>query len=68
MHVYNDLVGESHFHTIDVTNVVSNGVIGGSPIPWVHDYSIVVTFGRPSFDFLIGVPSISCSVTIGFAN
>jgi hypothetical protein len=47
---------------------VSNGVVGGSHIFWVHDSSIVVTFGGPSFDVLIGVPYSRCSVTIGFAN
>ncbi len=65
LQVYNDLVGEAHFHIVGVTNVMSNGVVRNSPIPWVHDFSIVVTFGGPPFDILIGVPSSSCSVTIG---
>ncbi len=68
LQVYNDLVGEVHFHIVGVTNVVSNDVVGGSPIPWVHDSSIVVTFGGPPFDILIGVPYFNYNVIIGFAD
>jgi len=42
---------------------VFNGVPRGSPIPWVHDASIVVTYGGPPFDILIGVPFSRCNVT-----
>jgi len=65
LQVYNDLVGETHFHIVGVTNVVSYGAVGGSPIPWVHDSSIVATLGRPPFDILIGVPSLNYSVIVG---
>jgi hypothetical protein len=68
LQVYNDLVGEMHFHIIGVTNVVSNGAVGGSLIPWVHDSLIVATFGKPPFDILIGVPLFSYNVIVGFAH
>jgi hypothetical protein len=76
LQVYNDFVEEVHFDTIGVTNVVSIGGIGvvfdnvvrSSPIPWVHDYSIVVAFGGPIFDILPSVPSSSCSVIVGSAD
>ncbi len=45
-----------------------NGVVGGSPIHWIHDSSIVVTFGGPPFDILIGVPSFNYNVIVGFVD
>jgi hypothetical protein len=45
MQVYSDFVKETHFDIIGVTGVMFNGVAKGSFISWVHDYSIVVTFG-----------------------
>jgi len=65
LQVCNDFVGEEHFDIgVGVTSVVSNGVPKGSPMPWVHDSSIVVTYGGPPFDILIGVPFSRCNVTI----
>jgi hypothetical protein len=43
-------------------------VARGSFISWVHDSSIVVTFGRPPSNILLGVPFSSCNVIIGFTN
>ncbi len=45
-----------------------NGVVGGSPIHRVHDYSIVVTFGGLPFDILIKVPSFNYNIIVGFVN
>jgi hypothetical protein len=42
---------------------VSNGVPKGYPMPWVYDFSIVVTYGGPPFDTLIGVPFSRYNVT-----
>jgi hypothetical protein len=63
LQVYNDFVEEMHFDIvggIDVASggigVVFNGVAGGSPILWVPNFSIVVTFRRLPFDILLGVP------------
>jgi hypothetical protein len=47
---------------------VSNGVARGSFISWVHDSSIIATFGRPPFDILPCVPFSNCSVIIGFVD
>jgi hypothetical protein len=47
---------------------VFNGVVGGSPIHRVHDYSIVVTFGGLPFDILIKVPSFNYNIIVGFVN
>ncbi len=76
LQVYNDFVEEAHFDTIGVTSVVFIGGIGvvfdsvvkSSPIPWVHDYSIVVAFGGPLSNILPNVPSFSCSVIVGFID
>ncbi len=43
-------------------------MVGGSLIHRVHDSSIVVTFGGPPFDILIGVPFFKYNVTFGFAD
>jgi hypothetical protein len=55
-----------HFHILGGIGVISGGisvvfdvVVGGSFILWVPDFSIVVTFGRPHFDILLGVPFFS---------
>ncbi len=76
LQIYNDFVEKTHFDTIGVIGVVSiggigvvfDGVVRSSPIPQVHDSSIVVAFRGPLFDILPSVPSSSCSVIVGFAN
>jgi hypothetical protein len=45
-----------------------NGMTRGFFISWVHDSSIVTTFGRPFSNILLGVPFSSCSIIIGFTN
>ncbi len=56
LQVYNDFVEEMHFDIVGGKGVVFDGVVGGFPILWVPNFSIVVTFGRPPFDILLGVP------------
>jgi hypothetical protein len=69
LQVCNDFVGEEHFDIgVGVIGVVSNGVPRGSSIPLVHDSSIVVTYGGPPFDILIGVPFSRCNVTTTFID
>jgi len=48
--------------------VVSDGLVGGFPIIWVHESSIVIAFRGPFFNILTRVPYSSCSVTIGSIN
>jgi len=43
-----------HFDTISIIVVLSNGATRGSPIPQVHDSSIVVAFGGLLFTSLLG--------------
>jgi hypothetical protein len=65
LQVCNDFVGEEHFDTrVGVIDVVSNGVPKGSPMPWVHDSSIVVTYGGPPFNILIGVPFLGAMLLL----
>ncbi len=59
LQVYSDFVEEMHFDIVGGIGVVFDGVVGGSLILWVLDFSIVVTFGRPPFDVLLGVPVFS---------
>ncbi len=75
LHVYSNFVEKAHFDTIGAINVVFvggtgvvyNGVVGGSPILWVYDSSIIA-FGGPLFDILPSAPSFSCSVIVGFVD
>lgn len=47
---------------------MSNGAVRGSPIPQVHDYSIVVAFGGPLFDILTKVPSSNSNAFVAFGD
>jgi len=66
LQVYNDYVEEMHFDIVGDINVVFggisvvfDGVARGSPILQVLDFSIAITFKRPHFDILLGVPFFS---------
>jgi hypothetical protein len=59
LQVYNDFVEKMHFDIVGGIGVVFDGVAWGSPIRWVPDFSIAITFGRPPFDILLGAPFFS---------
>ncbi len=56
LQVYNGFVEEMHFDIVGGIGVVFDGVVGASPILWVPNFYIAITFGRPPFDSLLGVP------------
>jgi len=66
LQVYSDYVEEMHFDIVGGISVVFGGinvvfdsVARGSPILQVLDFSIAITFKRPHFDILLGVPIFS---------
>ncbi len=63
LQVYSDYVEEMHFDIVGGIGAVFDGVARGSPILQVLDFSIAITFRRPHFDILLGVPFFSYNLS-----